>query len=62
MALLADAIAISDRAYLFDNSGTEPIWLAEWAPDTQAHLKIAVEDLPAWFKTWVLPHDPQLAS
>lgn len=62
LALLAKAIANSDRAYLFDNSGTEPVWLAEWMPDGRAQLRIPTEELPAWFNKWVLPNFPQLAN
>lgn len=56
------AIANADRAYLFDNSGTEPVWLAEWAPNGQAQCRIPSGKLPDWFNQWVLPHYPQLAG
>jgi predicted ABC-type ATPase len=62
LALLPEAIALADRAYLFDNSGLEPVWLAEWLPYRQAQLRVRRGDLPAWFKQWVLPHEPQLAE
>lgn len=48
LALLAGAIRHTDRAYLFDNSGAELIWLAEVEGGTE--LKMKVEQMPAWFK------------
>lgn len=53
MELTREAIANSYRAYIFDNSGPEPIWLAEFDPDGQCELKIKPEQLPHWYRTWV---------
>ncbi|MBX3416933.1 MAG: hypothetical protein KF851_04970 [Pirellulaceae bacterium] len=55
--LARQAIANSYRAYFFDNSGPEPIWLAEFDPDGQCELKIEQNQLPQWFRTWVLAND-----
>jgi predicted ABC-type ATPase len=46
LELTREAIANSYRAYLFDNSGAEPVWLAEFDPEQN--------QLPRWFRTWVL--------
>lgn len=54
--LLYDAIRNSNRAYVFDNSGsTGPqnrTWLAEVT--NGRHLELKVDRVPAWFKTYVL--------
>ena len=52
--LLADAIAYSDRAYLFDNStdGTERLWVAEITGGT--HLELKIRRVPAWFERFVM--------
>lgn len=51
LALLPRAIRLSSRAYLFDNSGTAPRFIAEY--DTGKLVRIA-EDLPRWFVSSVL--------
>src|SRR4029079_11223380 len=38
--LLYDAIRKTDRAYVFDNSGTEPVWLAEITNGITLELKV----------------------
>jgi predicted ABC-type ATPase len=53
LELAREAIANSYRAYIFDNSGPEPIWLAEFDPDGRCELKSEKERLPNWFRTWV---------
>lgn len=58
LELTREAIANSWRAYFFDNSGPEPIWLAEFDPDGQCELKIEPDQLPQWFRTWVWPLKP----
>ncbi|MEJ7591755.1 MAG: hypothetical protein WKF77_09415 [Planctomycetaceae bacterium] len=55
LELTREAIANSYRAYFFDNSGPEPIWLAEFDPDGRCELKIEPDELPQWFRTWVWP-------
>ncbi|MFJ3076993.1 zeta toxin family protein [Pseudomonas sp. NPDC087029] len=47
LALLPNAIACSDRAYVFDNSGERAIWLAEITDGTQ--LEYRCEEIPEWF-------------
>jgi predicted ABC-type ATPase len=56
LELVGEALAHAYRAFLFDNSGTEPVWLAELTPAGELRLKTAAEVLPAWFKKWVAPH------
>lgn len=46
--LLMQAIQYTNRAYIFDNSTHEHIWLAE-ITDGQT-LEIKTDQLPAWFK------------
>jgi predicted ABC-type ATPase len=43
------------RAFLFDNSGGDPVWLAELTPERKMLLKVAEDSLPMWFRTSVLP-------
>jgi predicted ABC-type ATPase len=62
LKLLGSAISEAYRAYVFDNSGAEPIWLAEWTPDGRAQLKVHRTMLPEWFKTWVVPYYPALTA
>ena len=45
--LLLSAIKLTDRAFIFDNSGNEAIWLAEINPEGEIEPK--VEELPDWF-------------
>ncbi|WP_221178475.1 zeta toxin family protein [Pseudomonas frederiksbergensis] len=47
--LLLDAIRYSDRAYIFDNSSHESIWLAEVTNGED--LELRTEQIPAWFKS-----------
>ena len=45
--LLIDAIQFTNRAYIFDNSTHEHIWLAEI---TDGHLmEMKTDQVPAWF-------------
>ena len=48
--LLPDAVAYATRAFIFDNSGAEPIWLAEYLPDGTRELQLPPERLPEWFR------------
>jgi predicted ABC-type ATPase len=54
--LLYDAIRNSNRAYIFDNSGSSgpenKTWLAEITDGK--HLELKVDRVPAWFKKYVL--------
>lgn len=45
--LLLDAIKLADRAFIFDNSGSENTWLAEVTPEGEIETK--TEELPDWF-------------
>ncbi|HCV40168.1 zeta toxin family protein [Pseudomonas vlassakiae] len=45
--LLPDAIAVSNRAYVFDNSGECAVWLAEITEGTE--LEYRAEQIPDWF-------------
>lgn len=47
--LLADAVACADRAYLFDNSDNERVWIAEVTDGIELELKTDL--MPYWFKT-----------
>ena len=53
LELARDALAQAYRAYFFDNSGREPIWLAEFDPKGACHLQVPSSSLPAWFRNWV---------
>jgi predicted ABC-type ATPase len=48
LQLLPDALAHCTRAFIFDNSGNEPVWLAEWTPEQKLKLRVEREPLPAW--------------
>ena len=56
LGLLLEAIRYSDRAYIFDNSGTSKIWLAEVSEDKTLTMK--TDRMPAWFKSAVLDKMP----
>jgi predicted ABC-type ATPase len=47
LALLPDAIAVSNRAYIFDNSGTSAVLLAEVTDGIS--LEYGTEEIPDWF-------------
>lgn len=47
IALLSDACDVANRAYIFDNSGEEHVWIAE-VTDGQA-LTLHADALPQWF-------------
>ncbi|CAN5592382.1 zeta toxin family protein [soil metagenome] len=49
---LFEAIRLSDRAYLFDNSGQSRPWIAEVTAGNNIDLK--TEYVPAWFIRYVL--------
>lgn len=57
--LLIEAIACTNRAYIFDNSGTANSWLAEVSDGKTLTMK--TDQMPAWFKAAVwdrmAPHD-----
>ncbi len=47
--LLLDAVECADRAYVFDNSGSDRLWVAEATDGTELEMK--TDAMPAWFKT-----------
>lgn len=49
LELLFDAVAFADRAYIFDNSGHEKIWIAE-VTDGEV-LEVKTDMMPIWVKT-----------
>ena len=57
LELARDALAHAYRAYFFDNSGSEPIWLAEFGPQGDRHLQVLSSSVPAWFRDWVWDAD-----
>jgi predicted ABC-type ATPase len=48
LTLLMDAVQLSDRAYIFDNTSHEHIWLAEVTDGRMLEMKSAL--MPQWFK------------
>jgi len=54
--LLFDAIRRTDRAYLFDNSGIEPVWLAEITDGNKLEMK--TDEIPEWLQRSVLDKLP----
>ncbi|GAB2778162.1 zeta toxin family protein [Rhabdobacter roseus] len=50
--LLLDAIRLSNRAYIFDNSGDSKVWIAEVAESSSLELK--TDQVPAWVKRYIL--------
>lgn len=49
LSLLYAAVMCSHRAYIFDNSGDEPVLLSK--VENADTLEIAVDTMPAWFST-----------
>ncbi len=47
--LLPQAVAYADRAYIFDNSGSERVWIAEVTNGKEIEIK--TDQMPAWFKS-----------
>jgi predicted ABC-type ATPase len=54
--LAPEVIKHSYRAYVFDNSGPEPVWLAEFDQYGRYELKIEPERIPDWFEARILHH------
>jgi predicted ABC-type ATPase len=52
MDLLWEAVKHANRAYIFDNSTSKVVWLAEFTDATS--LDIKVETMPSWFQKYVL--------
>ena len=51
--LLYDVIKLSDRAFLFDNSGRESVYIAEITNGEDVVLQCNVEKVPDWFIRYV---------
>lgn len=51
LTLLLDAIKLSDRAYVFDNSGSQAILVAEI---NDSEIEIKSDLVPTWFQKYVL--------
>ncbi|MBY0408767.1 MAG: zeta toxin family protein [Burkholderiaceae bacterium] len=49
LELLPQAVSYANRAYIFDNSGAEPVWVAEVTDGIEIEMK--TDEMPAWFKT-----------
>lgn len=49
LELLVEAVSYTDRAYIFDNSHHEKVWLAEVTDGNILEMKADI--LPYWFKT-----------
>jgi len=49
LGLLADAVQYANRAYIFDNSSAEKVWVAEVTDNSILSLK--TDTLPNWFVT-----------
>lgn len=47
--LLADAVQYTNRAFIFDNSSAENVWIAEVTDNSILELK--TDTMPNWFKT-----------
>lgn len=49
LELLSDAVSFTSRAYIFDNSGHEQVWIVEVTQGVELELKANV--MPYWVKT-----------
>lgn len=49
LKLLPRAASYADRAYIFDNSGSDRVWIAEVTDGIEIEMK--TDEMPAWFKT-----------
>lgn len=54
LGLLLPAVECADRAYLFDNSAQERVWIAEATNGVE--LEMRTEQMPNWFKTALWDH------
>lgn len=50
--LLREAVKNTNRTYIFDNSGSELLWLAEITDGK--HLELKANAVPTWFRKYVL--------
>lgn len=51
---LYEAITLSDRAYLFDNSGKAPRFVAEYDASTDELMNLTGKNVPEWLKKYVI--------
>jgi predicted ABC-type ATPase len=49
--LLLDAVRLTDRAYLFDNSGREPVLIAEVTDGR--HVQFIVDPISEWLDIYL---------
>lgn len=49
LELLSQAVMHADRAYIFDNSDSDRLWVAEVTEGVEIEMKS--NEMPAWFKT-----------
>lgn len=49
LELLSQAVMHADRAYIFDNSVSDRVWVAEVTDGVEIEMK--TDEMPAWFKT-----------
>lgn len=52
LSLLVDAVTCADRAYIFDNSDSDRVWVAEVTDGVELELKTDL--IPYWVKTALL--------
>jgi predicted ABC-type ATPase len=52
--LLYDTIKLSDRAYIFDNSGKESLYVAEITNGEDVELQCKTDEVPNWFIKYVI--------
>lgn len=50
--LLREAVKYTNRAYIFDNSNSKVVWLAEFTDATSLNIK--VDAVPSWFQRYIL--------
>ena len=51
LAQVKDAIPVLSRAYFFDNSGSEMIYLGQYSREGGFEFSIAADRLPRWFRS-----------
>lgn len=56
LKLLYQAIKLSDRAYLFDNSGKESLYISEITNGEDVELHCSTNEVPNWFIRYVVNH------
>jgi predicted ABC-type ATPase len=54
LSLLYKTIKVSDRAFLFDNSGKESFFFAEITDGSDVEIKCDDDNIPEWFFSYVL--------